>query len=322
MFKAFIFTCFTVLFLPLLAFADPGDEVSGEVRLFITDFGTSELRETIEENGTTAFSAINTAFQQEQQPQPDRRYATEGFTNAVTEMWESAPFYIDEESLILRLAELPEGGYEMRDIPIMFMSPGEEPHYEEAVVEIAPDGRLRALRIALPIHRYNSLMEQGQDVVDIARRRHILAFVEQFRTAYNRKDLDFIEQVFSDEALIIVGNVVESSGEQSPYEQQVQYLRQSKTEYIDRLSGVFERNEWIDVSFEEIGLLRHPLHEYLYGVSMVQYYSSPTYSDEGYLFLLIDFQNDERPVIHVRTWQPRYETPEQDVFSIGEIEIF
>lgn len=293
-----------------------------EVRLFITDFGESGLRETIEEHGSQAFSDINSAFAGNTSPAGNADYATGSFSSALLEMWQSAPFYIDEESLILRLAGLSEGGYEMRDIPITFISPDGEPHYEEAVVEFSPDGRLRDIRIALPIHRYNSLMREGQDVVDIARRRHILGFIEQFRTAYNRKDLDFIEQVFSDEALIIVGNVVESSGESSPYEQQVEYLRQSKTEYIERLGGVFSRNEWIEVAFEEIGLVRHPLHEHLYGVSMVQYYSSATYSDEGYLFLLIDFQNEERPLIHVRTWQPRYETPEQDVFSIGEIEIF
>lgn len=299
--------------------ADPASE---QVRLLLTDLGDSGLREAIEQNGTEVFSDINQAFLNGQRPGQNREYTENSFSSALLEMWDSAPFYIDEETLILRLAELPGGGYEIRDIPLMFKVPGEQAHYEEAVVEFTPEGKLRDIRIALPIHRFNQLMDQGDGVVDINRRRHILAFVEQFRTAYNRKDLDFIEQVFSDEALIIVGNVVESSGERSPYEQQVQYLRQSKSEYIDRLSGVFERNEWIEVTFEELALVRHPGHDYLYGVSLQQQYSSETYSDEGYLFLLIDFQNEERPLIHVRTWQPLYETPEQDVFSLGEIQIF
>jgi hypothetical protein len=299
-----------------------GEPASEQVRLLLTDMGNSQLREVVEQNGTDAFSGINKAFLNGQKPELNMDYATSSFSEALLAMWDSAPFYIDEETLILRLAELPDGGYEIRDIPLMFSDAEEQTHYEEAVAEFTPEGRLRDIRIAMPIHRYNRLMNQADGVVDINRRRHILAFVEQFRTAYNSKDLDFIEQVFSDEALIIVGKVVESSGEKSPYEQQVRYLRQSKSEYIERLRSVFARNEWIDITFDELSLIRHPRHDYLYGVSLQQQYSSATYSDEGYLFLLIDFQNEERPLIHVRTWQPLYETPEQDVFSIGEIEIF
>jgi len=37
---------------------------------------------------------------------------------------------------------------------------------------------------------------------------------------------------------------------------------------------------------------------------MRQHYNSTSYSDEGYLFLLVDF-NEEFPKICVRTWQPQ-----------------
>jgi hypothetical protein len=36
---------------------------------------------------------------------------------------------------------------------------------------------------------------------------------------------------------------------------------------------------------------------------MRQSYASTTYADEGYLFLLIDFA-EEDPMIYVRAWQP------------------
>jgi len=44
--------------------------------------------------------------------------------------------------------------------------------------------------------------------------------------------------------------------------------------------------------------------EGVYGISMRQSYTSTNYSDEGYLFLLIDF-NDDKPKIYVRAWQPK-----------------
>lgn len=50
---------------------------------------------------------------------------------------------------------------------------------------------------------------QGKLTETDARRRHtILNYCEHFRTAYTTKDLDFLKQVFSDKALIIVGNVI------------------------------------------------------------------------------------------------------------------
>ena len=37
---------------------------------------------------------------------------------------------------------------------------------------------------------------------------------------------------------------------------------------------------------------------------MMQSWNTKRYSDEGYLFLMIDFSNEDNPLIHVRTWQP------------------
>jgi hypothetical protein len=42
----------------------------------------------------------------------------------------------------------------------------------------------------------------------------------------------------------------------------------------------------------------------VYGISMRQNYASTTYADEGYLFLLVDF-NGACPQIYVRSWQPK-----------------
>jgi hypothetical protein len=128
--------------------------------------------------------------------------------------------------------------------------------------------------------------------------------------------------VFSDQALIIVGRVVESTGQRSAYEQQVEYLQFTKDEYITRLRQIFRANAWIEVGFKDVSILRHPRHPDVYGVSLTQFYSSTLYSDVGYLFLLIDFRDRDKPMIHVRTWQPTNATPEDQKFSLGDMEIF
>ena len=102
---------------------------------------------------------------------------------------------------------------------------------------------------------------------------------------------------------------------------QVVYNVKSKRQYLDRLREVFRTNKEIEVGFEEFKIMRHPTKEGIYGVTLRQYYSSDRYSDDGYLFLLWDFQDKMAPKIHVRTWQPTLQEdqtllPKNKVFNI------
>lgn len=112
--------------------------------------------------------------------------------------------------------------------------------------------------------------------------------------------------MFSDEALIIVGNVVKSSKNAAKVEAdgKVSYALHTKRDYLSRLSKVFAINKQVDVKFSEFRIVRHPTMDGIYGVSLRQRYSSDRYADDGYLFLLWDFRNASMPLIHVRTWQP------------------
>ncbi|GAB1416653.1 hypothetical protein MASR2M117_20590 [Paludibacter sp.] len=53
----------------------------------------------------------------------------------------------------------------------------------------------------------------------------------------------------------------------------------------------------------------------LYGIQIKQDYFSTNYGDTGYLFLLIDFDNPDEPLIHVRTWQPQ-KNPDGSIYGI------
>ena len=143
---------------------------------------------------------------------------------------------------------------------------------------------------------------------DADNRRMILNYCEHLRTSYNTKDIDFLRQVFSDQALIIVGNVVRSAGKQDATgiegDEKVTFSLKTKKEYLARLEMVFAANKKIDVEFTDFRIMRHPTMEGIYGVSMKQKYTSDRYSDEGYLFILWDFRDKSMPLIHVRTWQP------------------
>lgn len=140
---------------------------------------------------------------------------------------------------------------------------------------------------------------------DSLSRHKILTYCEHLRTSYTTRDIDFLRQVFSDDALIIVGRVVRTSkASQTKESQKVIYARRTKRQYLDRLTKTFNSGKDIDLKFSGFRIMRHPTMEGIYGVTLRQEYSCGTYSDDGWLFLLWDFRDPSMPLIHVRTWQP------------------
>ena len=189
----------------------------------------------------------------------------------------------DEETTTTRQATTPQRGKALSQVELRTMAK-DNPFYYEAA----------------------KIMQGKLNETDANRRHTILNYCEHFRTAYTTKDIDFLRQVFSDKALIIVGNVVKPLANDDKFqaESKVTYAIHSKHEYITRLSKVFAANQKIDVKFSNFRIMRHPTMDGIYGVTLRQQYKSDRYSDDGYLFLLWDFRDPSMPLIHVRTWQP------------------
>lgn len=170
------------------------------------------------------------------------------------------------------------------------------------------------------------LLSGRLEETDSVNRHKILSYCEHLRTSYTTRDIDFIRQVFSDNALIIVGHVVKTGskpGAAISNNSKVVYNIRSKREYLENLSKIFDSGKPIDVKFSEFKIMRHPTVSGLYGVTLRQGYSCGNYSDDGYLFLLWDFRNMSMPLIHVRTWQPSMsvDPDEDDIIGIGDFNL-
>lgn len=168
------------------------------------------------------------------------------------------------------------------------------------------------------------ILSGGLEEPDSLNRRGILNYCEHLRTAYTTRDIDFIRQVFSDNALIIVGHTVKTgaSRDMSGGSTRVRYSIHSKASYLERLEKVFASNKRIDVRFSDFKIMRHPTMEGIYGVTLRQNYASDRYADDGYLFLLWDFRQPEMPRIHVRTWQPEeYLSGGEDVIGLSDFNL-
>lgn len=144
----------------------------------------------------------------------------------------------------------------------------------------------------------------------------LMTFLENYKTAYALKRTDYIRSIFDEDALIITGRILKNAGKANEYGagKYVSLTRQSKAEYIQRLEKVFASQEFINVQFTDCKVLRLGKIQSLYGIQIRQEYYSSTYSDSGYLFILVDLQDSTKPVIHVRTWQ---EAPDKNFGVIG-----
>lgn len=251
---------------------------------------------------------------------------------SVSMLWENCPFQCADEEIVEKCIETGLG-YQVRNIPLMMRptdSSFNEDEYQEAVFSFDRNGNLESFYLTLDMNLYMNVIKSNKSVSDLRRRQLILDYVEHFRTSYNQKDIKFLTQVFSDDALIITGRVIKQSKDGIPLPDKIMYKKQGKQEYLNNLRHVFAANKYIKVTFDDIEVMRHPVNPDFYGVTLHQGYTSDRYHDDGYVFLLWDFTNEAAPQIHVRTWQPdaynadckgTKRIPKEEIFSLSDFDI-
>ena len=137
----------------------------------------------------------------------------------------------------------------------------------------------------------------------------LASFLENYKTAYALKRLDYIESIFSEDAYIVTGHVLKKpqhkiEGQPSLSKDEVRYTRHTKREFIRKLEQSFKSNQFINIRFSNNDVLKSGVGGEVYGIQIKQDYYSSSYGDTGYLFLLVDINNPDKPIISIRTWQP------------------
>jgi len=279
--------------------------------LTVTDIEQSVARK-MEANASALLTELNRAYFKPETPQLTKLsgMGKEG-KSSILAMWEMTPFRCIETEIIERGYKTPFG-YQVRNIPLFLKDMLEDEAYKEIAINFNKLGAIEDIYFTLDSHNYKAVMEsEGNAVTDLRRRQAILNFVENFRTAYNRKDIDLLAKVYSDDALIITGKVVKQTrsaenilGNYGFSKEKIEYQVQTKKEYLNKLRSVFNNNAKINVVFDNIEVITHPKYDEIYGVKLKQGFNTTNYSDVGILFLMIDFKDGENMQIHVRVWQP------------------
>jgi len=148
-------------------------------------------------------------------------------------------------------------------------------------------------------------------------------FIEEYKTAYCTENIDFIEKIFDNNALIIVGQMLEDDttdieGMYNKLGKSWKAVKHSKTDYIRNLKSIFSRNEYVNLHFEDNQVTRmNSRDSKIFGLQIHQYYYSQKYSDEGYLFLMFDLTKPDSTRIYVRTWQPE-KNPDGSIYGLDD----
>lgn len=243
---------------------------------------------------------------------------------------------------------------------------------EEVVFTFDSDRRICNIAYGLGQTAEDDILNKG--VWSPRTRQVLMNFLENYKTAYALKRLDYLRDLFAEDALIIVGSTTKkteyvplSSVQSGNYgygsggngggsygsggarggasrsgsggatarvgertgkwqtatytprytpemtkkiTETVRYTKYDRDSYIKNLSRNFARNEYVNIRFMNNDVRKvGGKGEEVYGIRITQDYYSSTYSDHGYLFLQVDVNDPDNPVIYIRTWQP---TPDPD----------
>jgi hypothetical protein len=203
-----------------------------------------------------------------------------------------------------------EDGILVRSLPMRFsFGNNRRVFVEDVVFNISQDeNKIRSLSFALPAGICNDIL--GFEQWEVYSRLAIINFIETYQTAYALKRLDYIQSIFSDNALIFVGKIVKNytgmdNNRFSFSADKVKMTQYSKEQYIKQLATVFKSNEYVNLKFTDINVKKAGAGGEIYGIQLKQDYFSTSYGDTGYLFLMVDLNKTEEPLIHIRTWQPK-----------------
>lgn len=316
----------TLSFLAGILLAGAQDKVEFEL---VDGISEGALKTRMESQASRLLTAINSAQSASQAVNFAGLDIDDMASHSIAMLWENVHFRTMDDEIVTSCLTLKNGGrtrgYQVRNIEIE-MKPLDSTYTDAKVQEICIDfdtkGRIVDFNLTLGVNQYMRIMREGVELDDLDRRMQILHYVEQFRNAYNQKDLAFMDAVFSEDALIITGKVIRRIPNESGIgvRPEIQYSKQSKEQYLQNLKRVFARQGYINVKFDDIKVMRHGANPNFYGVTLIQHWNSSTYSDEGILFLVWDFTNQDQPKIDVRTWQPM-ETSENEIFTLDSFKI-
>jgi hypothetical protein len=196
-----------------------------------------------------------------------------------------------------------------RSVPMKFSFKNNKRSFvEDVTFTFNKDGKIESVAFGLDKTARDDIFQREAPWSEDSR-MVIATFLENYKTAFALKRLDYIKSIFDDDAIIIVGHVTkhaQKKNENQPFidNEMVKYTRQDKATYMKNLEKSFASNEFINIRFTDNTISKMGKGGDTFGIQIHQDYYSSNYGDTGYLFLMVDLNEIDQPCIKVRTWQP------------------
>ncbi len=183
---------------------------------------------------------------------------------------------------------------------------------EYLILDFDENGNFYDVNFGTVEQLYEQFAEQGMYGNDWGNRQTIVKFIEKYRSAFLTRNMPMLDSMFAEEAVIIVGRELKKGKKADNYQYSkmsesqpdIQYVQYTKKQYLANQKKAFQNQKDIFLGYSTFKINKKNNMPGTYGISMKQHYAATTYADEGHLFLLIDFLQDQ-PQIYVRSWQPR-----------------
>jgi len=297
-------------------------KIPGKIDVALVDLENENLLRAMESNSSVLLTEINRAFLTGQDPSISKEVITPRGMKRLIDQWKTCRFYCVQPNVIERILFLKEGStysYEVRNIQIRYEnmhkydenSKDTASLYREICLKYDKTGLIEDVFCTIDNAMWKRFFTGDTTIASVSRRCLILEFLEDLRTAYNRKDINFLEQVYSENALIITTKeiIIKKEIEPNKFIQYTIYKNtvQDKSTYLTNLQNkVFKASKYLDVLFDNVELFKSGAagRENFYGVRLKQSWSTPNYKDVGSLFMIIEFISPDSMLIHVRVWQP------------------
>ncbi len=291
--------------------------LSTEETMALTNSLSSLSDEDVESYSQTIETVLETIRQKKNFSSVEKYFTPQGY-DVFTRLIDYGRAKIIGSDIDLNFTEL-NGYVTCRSVPMQFdFNAGRR--FTENVVFVFNDSLKLIDNISFGLSEVAKESIIGSMPWSLQSKEVLVSFLENYKTAYALERYDYLDKIFSEDALIITGSVVNkattSIDDPTPKlnEREVKYRKQTKQEYLERLKTVFDSNEFINIKFAQNEMKK--LKDELYFIQIKQDYYSENYGDSGWLTLRVDVNDPQNPIIYVRVWEENY-NPDSPYSKVG-----
>lgn len=304
---------------------------AGESIIFRFSAGTidnRELKSKMEDDISALLSEINQAAVKNSQLNLTNINMEDEAKRRLMSLWDESIHFMCEKSTNISKCLNDFQGFQIRNIPVTIQS--NDSIYtglrdRELTISLNRNGQITGVRLSLESYEnVNTIMFSPGGVADIRQRREVLKWIEDYVSYYAERNIDALNKLYGDETLVITGSLVDittnDENDNAYYfpKGKVEYKLSSRVQYINNIAKIFCRKDNVHIKVDQLSLMMHGAVQNIYGLTLHQKFEHSSLNDEGWLFLLWNFNDPEKPQIHVRTWQPDQVVAKDGVYTLDD----